>query len=32
VIVVLQIPPVRQALGFAVDGTQLVFAKLFGLA
>jgi len=32
VIIVIQIPPVRQALGFAVDGTLLLLAKLFGLA
>jgi Zn-dependent protease len=32
VILVLQIPPVTQALRFAVDGTLLLLAKLFGLA
>jgi len=32
VIIVLQIPLVRQALWFAVDGTLLLLAKLFGLA
>jgi Zn-dependent protease len=31
VIVVLQIPPVRQALWFAVDGTRLMLAALFGI-
>jgi Zn-dependent protease len=32
VIVVIQIKPVRQALSFAVDGTLILLAKLFGLA
>jgi len=32
VILVIQIPPVRQALNFAVDGTLLLLARLFGLA
>jgi Zn-dependent protease len=32
VILVIQIPPVRQTLNFAVDGTLLLLARLFGLA
>ncbi len=32
VIVVLQIPPVRQALGLAVNGTLMALVRLFGLA
>jgi len=32
VIIVLQIPLVRQALWFAVNGTLLLLANLFGLA
>jgi len=32
VIVVLQIPPVRDALSFAVDGTLTLLARIFGLA
>jgi Zn-dependent protease len=32
VIIVIQIPQVSQVLGFAVNGTLLLLAKLFGLA
>jgi Zn-dependent protease len=32
VIVVIQLPPVRQALSFAVNGTLMLMGTLFGLA